>query len=133
MCRGAGGDNSQQETEADIGGCAEDEARGGPGRIFCHAGGDKEEEEWEQRDQRKHVPKVRSSYCKMVCGLIETTSDSYLVQLFNSIFFSFYVCKAGLWIRIHFLGIRIQQFFSECGSGSNCFLNADPDPSLKTL
>ena len=33
---------------------------------------------------------------------------------------------AGLWIRIHFMRIRIQLFFS-MRTGSSCFFNVDPD------
>ena len=38
----------------------------------------------------------------------------------------------GCEFRIHFLRIRIQQF-SQCRSGSSCFLNTDLDPTVTTF
>ena len=41
--------------------------------------------------------------------------------------------QPGLWIRIHFLRIWIQQFFFLCGSGSRCLKDADPVPAQTNL
>ena len=41
--------------------------------------------------------------------------------------------NSGLWIRIHFFCGSGSSSFSQCGSGSSCFLNVDPDPSIKKV
>ena len=87
---------------------------------------------WSTRVQVDENLGVAQSSTTTVTRHLKQVTLSYLLPIISRVFLP---CK-GLWIRNHFLRIRIQQFFSmrlriqlhfKCGSG------LDPDPASKTM